>query len=88
MEVSDIFNILHNAVESKQMGRKISQSAMAKKLGVSMRTYQDWRLGTSKPGAVIAVFTMLSELDDDETAFVLGKIKKLIRKDSHAKSDN
>lgn len=88
MEVSDIFNILHNAVESKQMGRKISQSAMAKKLGVSMRTYQDWRLGTSKPGAVLAAFEMLSELDEDEAVFVLNRIKKLIKKDSHAKGDN
>ncbi|WP_320153885.1 helix-turn-helix transcriptional regulator [Campylobacter corcagiensis] len=88
MEVSDIFNILHNAVESKYMGKKISQSAMAKKLGVSMRTYQDWRLGNSRPGAVMAVFTMLSELDDDESAFVLNKIKKLIKKDGYAKSDS
>ena len=56
VETNDIFNILHNAVESKQMGKKISQAAMAKKLGVSMRTYQDWRLGTTKPQAAPAIF--------------------------------
>ena len=55
IETNDIFNLLHNAVESKNMGKKISQAQMAKKLGVSMRTYQDWRLGTSKPQAAAAV---------------------------------
>ncbi|NLK66262.1 MAG: helix-turn-helix transcriptional regulator [Campylobacteraceae bacterium] len=80
VEVSDIFNILHSAVESKHMGKKISQAAMAEKLGVSMRTYQDWRLGTSKPGAANAVISMLCELDEDEAVFVLNKFKKLMRK--------
>ena len=51
---------------------------MAKKLGVSMRTYQDWRLGTTKPQAALAVFQMLCELDSDDASFVLSKIKKLI----------
>ena len=54
VETNDIFNILHNAVESKYMGKKISHATMAKKLGVSMRTYQDWRLGTTKPQAALA----------------------------------
>lgn len=78
VETNDIFNILHNAVESKYMGKKISQATMAKKLGVSMRTYQDWRLGTTKPQAAMAICQMLCELDGDDVAFVLGKIKKLL----------
>ena len=78
VETNDIFNILHNAVESKQMGKKISQAAMAKKLGVSMRTYQDWRLGTTTPQAALAVFRMLCELENDDICFVLNKIKKLM----------
>ena len=41
LETSDIFNILHNAVEAKNNGKKISHAAMAQRLGVSMRTYQD-----------------------------------------------
>ena len=78
VETNDIFNILHNAVESKYMGKKISHATMAKKLGVSMRTYQDWRLGTTKPQAALGVFQMLCELDSDDASFVLSKIKKLI----------
>lgn len=76
IQVSDIFNLLHNAIESKNMGKKISHSQMAKKLGVSMRAYQDWRLGNTKPGAVLAVFEMLCELEEDDILYVLSKIKK------------
>lgn len=78
-QISDIFNILHNALESKNLGKKISQSQMADDLGVSMRTYQDWRLGISKPQAAFAVCKMLCELDDDELIFTLKKIKKIIK---------
>ncbi|CZE47703.1 Uncharacterised protein [Campylobacter geochelonis] len=87
VETSDIFNILHNAVESKNMGKKISQANMAKKLGVSMRTYQDWRLGTSKPQAALAVFQMLCELEEEDAAFVLGKIKRLMERRGHAETN-
>jgi transcriptional regulator with XRE-family HTH domain len=78
MEINDIFNLLHNAIEAQNFGKKISQKEMAKKLGVSMRTYQDWRLGNSKPQAVMAVFKLLSELDDDEVLRVVKRIKKEI----------
>ncbi len=76
MKTNDIFNLLHNAVESKYMGKKISQREMAERLGVSMRTYQDWRLGNSQPQATTAIFKMLSELDDDEVLRVVKRIKK------------
>ncbi len=78
MEINDIFNLLHNAIEAQNFGKKISQKEMAKKLGVSMRTYQDWRLGNSKPQAVMAVFKLLSELDDDEVLRVVKRVKKEI----------
>ncbi|QCD52868.1 MULTISPECIES: XRE family transcriptional regulator [unclassified Campylobacter] len=78
VEISDIFNLLHNAVESKNMGKKISQAQMAKNLGISMRTYQDWRLGVSKPQAAIAVCQLLCELDDEDLLYTIKKIKKLI----------
>ena len=82
IETNDIFNLLHNAVESKNMGKKISQAQMAKKLGVSMRTYQDWSLGTSKPQAAAAVCQLLCELDDEDIVYTINKIKKLLgRKD-------
>ncbi len=78
MEINDIFNLLHNAIEAQNFGKKISQKEMAKRLGVSMRTYQDWRLGNSKPQAVLAVFKLLSELEDDEVLRVVKRIKKEI----------
>ncbi len=78
MEINDIFNLLHNAIEAQNFGKKISQKEMAKRLGVSMRTYQDWRLGNSKPQAVLAVFKLLSTLDDDEVLRVIKRVKKEI----------
>lgn len=77
-EISDIFNILHNAVESKNLGKKISQSQMADKLGIPMRTYQDWKLGITKPQAALAVCKMLCQLDEDEVLYTLKKLKKAL----------
>ncbi len=80
MKTNDIFNLLHNAVESKFFGKKISQREMAEKLGVSMRTYQDWRLGNSNPQAAMAIFKMLSELEDDEVLRITKRIRENLRK--------
>jgi transcriptional regulator with XRE-family HTH domain len=77
MEISDLFNILHNAVEAQQYGKKISLKDMAKDLGIPMRTYQDWKLGKSKPQAAKSVIKMLGKLDDDEILRVVRKINKL-----------
>lgn len=77
MEINDLFNLLHNAVEAQHNGKKISQKTMAEKLDISMRTYQDWRLGNAKPQAAKAVLEMLAMLDDDEIIRVVRKINKL-----------
>ena len=77
MDLADVFNILHNAVESQNMGKKISQKEMAKKVGVSMRTYQDWKLGNSAPQAARVVMEMLGALDDEDIVRVVRKINKL-----------
>ena len=77
MKIDDLFNILHNAVESQNFGRKISLKEMANKLGIPMRTYQDWKLGKTKPKAAIAVIKMLGMLDDDEIIRAVRKINKL-----------
>ncbi|MBE0495920.1 MAG: XRE family transcriptional regulator [Campylobacterales bacterium] len=76
MKTSDIFNLLHNAVESKHFGKKISQKKMAQRLGVSMRTYQDWRLGNSDPQAAKAVFELLCELDDEDALHLIRRIRR------------
>lgn len=80
MESNDIFNILHNAVEASQNGKKISHKEMAQRLGIPMRTYQDWRIGTTKPQAVVAVFQMLGMIDDDDLDRVVNKISKGLKK--------
>ncbi|MBL0686942.1 MAG: XRE family transcriptional regulator [Sulfurospirillum sp.] len=76
MKTKDIFNLLHNAVESKFFGKKISQKEMANKLDISMRTYQDWKLGTSQPQSAIAIFKMLTELDDEDVLHVVRRIRR------------
>ena len=77
MQINDLFNILHNAVESQNNGKKISLKDMATSLEISMRTYQDWKLGRAKPQAAIAVLQMLGRLEDDEIIRVVRKINKL-----------
>ncbi len=79
MKTNDIFNLLHNAVESKFLGKKISQREMAERLGVSMRTYQDWKLGNSQPQAATVIFKMLSELEDEDILRVTKRIRDGLR---------
>lgn len=77
MQTDDLFNILHNSIESKQNGKKISLKDMAQKLDISMRTYQDWKLGRSKPQAAIVALKMLGMLDDNEIIRAIRKINNL-----------
>ncbi len=77
MQINDLFNILHNALESQNNGKKISLKDMALSLGISMRTYQDWKLARAKPQAAIVVMKMLGKLDDDEILRTVRKINKL-----------
>ena len=77
MQIDDLFNILHNSVESKNNGKKISLKDMASSLGIAMRTYQDWKLGRAKPQAAATVIKMLGFLEDDEIIRAVRKINKL-----------
>jgi len=77
METNDLFNLLHNALEAQRNGKKISQKEMANMLGISMRSYQDWRLGNAKPQAAVAILEMLGMLEDDEIIRVVRKINRL-----------
>ena len=79
MKTNDIFNLLHNAVESKFFGKKISQREMADRLGVSMRTYQDWKLGNSQPQAAATIFKMLGELDDGDALRIIKRISNELK---------
>jgi len=77
MELPDLFNILHNAVEAQGNGKKISQKEMALNLGIAMRTYQDWKLGNAKPQAARAVLQMLGKLEDEDIIRIVRKINRL-----------
>ncbi|MDQ7042176.1 MAG: XRE family transcriptional regulator [Sulfurimonas sp.] len=77
MQINDLFNILHNSLESQNNGKKISLKDMASKFGISMRTYQDWKLGRAKPQAAAIVIQMLGSLEDDEIIRAVRKINKL-----------
>ncbi len=77
MQINDLFNILHNAIESQNNGKKISLKDMADSFGISMRTYQDWKLGRAKPQAAIIVMQMLGKLEDEEIIRTVRKINKL-----------
>jgi len=77
MQINDLFNILHNSIESQYNGRKISLKDMSNSLGISMRTYQDWKLGRAKPQAASVVMRMLGELEDEEIIRAVRKINKL-----------
>ena len=77
MQINDLFNILHNSLESQNNGKKISLKDMASSFGISMRTYQDWKLGRAKPQAAITVMQMLGRLDDDEVIRTVRKINNL-----------
>ena len=77
MQIDDLFNILHNSLESQNNGKKVSLKDMANSLGISMRTYQDWKLGRAKPQAAAVVIEMLGKLDDDEIIRAVRKINRL-----------
>jgi len=81
MESKDLFNLLHNAVEAQNFGKKISQKEMADRLGLSMRTYQDWKLGRTNPQAAMAIFKMLAELDEEDIVRVVKKVSKVLKND-------
>ena len=57
---------------------------MSSSLGISMRTYQDWKLGRAKPQAASTVIKMLGRLDDDEIVRVVRKINKLDKNRSYS----
>jgi len=77
MQIDDLFNILHNSLEYQNNGKKISLKDMSSSLGISMRTYQDWKLGRAKPQAASTVIKMLGKLDDEEIIRAVRKINKL-----------
>lgn len=76
MNTKDIINLLHTSVEAQHFGRRISHKEMASILGISMRTYQEWRLGNNSPIAIDAIFKMLGCLEDEDIIRLVKRIKQ------------
>ena len=70
MELKNIINRTHSLIEAKEL-KKISQSNMAQRIGVSPRTYTEYTRGTNEPLAMKALLSMLNLLDDDEIVKVV-----------------
>ncbi|MCD8478563.1 MAG: XRE family transcriptional regulator [Sulfurospirillum sp.] len=71
--MSSIF--CNNAIEDRKYGeKKFLKKKMAENCGISMRTYQEWRLGSSAPMAIPVVFNMLGMLKDEDIVRLVRKI--------------
>lgn len=68
--VSDLLRELHHRVEAKERAR-ISQAAMAGRLGISARTYLEYLRGTNSPVGMRAVLDLLCMLDDQSVIQVI-----------------
>ena len=65
MELNILINKIHNLIEAKEI-KTISQPNMAKKIGVSSRTYIEYSRWTNHPLGMKALLYMLNELDDED----------------------
>ncbi|MCT7634562.1 XRE family transcriptional regulator [Aliarcobacter butzleri] len=70
MELKDIINKIHKLIEAKEI-KTISQPNMAKRIGVSSRTYTEYSRGTNKPLGMKALLNMLNELDDEDIVKII-----------------
>lgn len=78
MDLKVLFKTAHHIVEANER-QDISQKVMAKRLGISARSYAEYLSGGSAPIAAKATIRMLALLPDEE-------ILKLVRacdKDTH-----
>jgi putative transcriptional regulator len=65
MEFNDLLKEVHHRIEAKERTR-ITQVAMAKRLGISARTYTEYLRGTNSPLSMKAMIVFLSQLNDEE----------------------
>jgi putative transcriptional regulator len=63
--LSGLLREIHHRIEAKERSR-ISQAAMAERLGISSRTYLEYLRGTNSPTGMRAVLDLLCMLDDQE----------------------
>lgn len=70
MELNKLINKIHKLIEVKEI-KTISQPNMAKRIGVSSRTYTEYSRGTNQPLGMKALLNMLNELDDDDIVKII-----------------
>ncbi len=70
MELNDLINKIHKTIEAKEIAN-ISQPNMAKRIGVSPRTYTEYSRGVNQPLAMKALLNMLNELDDEDIVKII-----------------
>ena len=68
--LASLLHRIHHMVEAEE-GRRITQAAMAGRIGVSKRTYVEYLRGTNSPLAMRAIITLLAQLKDDELVTVI-----------------
>jgi transcriptional regulator with XRE-family HTH domain len=66
---------IHHRIEAKERTR-ISQVAMAERLGISSRTYLEYLRGTNSPTGMRAVLDLLCMLDDQELNQIIQQWRK------------
>jgi len=76
MELKEILNKIHRTLEAKE-NRTIKRPDMAKRVGVSERTYVDYLRGKINPLAMKALLNLLNELDDDEIIKIIRMWEKV-----------
>lgn len=76
MELNLLINKIHKLIEAKEI-KTISQPNMAKRIGVSSRTYTEYSRGTNKPLGMKALLNMLNELEDEEIVKVIRLWKEM-----------
>lgn len=70
MELNILINKIHKLIEAKEI-KTISQPNMAKRIGVSSRTYTEYSRGTNQPLGMKALLNMLNELDDEDIVKII-----------------
>lgn len=70
MELKELVRRAHHLIEAKEKGR-ITQSDMARRIGVGHRTYLEYQRGTNAPLAMKALLNLLGLLGDDEIVKVV-----------------
>lgn len=74
MELKELLAKAHLYAELN-IGERISQKEMAKRLGISLRTYSEYSTGGSSPIGIEALLDMLSILKDEQVIELINEWK-------------